>query len=69
MSKTIEEKAKKNGEQAAFHENFGLTKREWFAGMAMQGMMASNGIDFTSVDRISDMSYKLADEMLKEGAK
>lgn len=43
----------------------GLTKREWFAGMALQGMLASR----TSWYDYSKSAYKLADAMIAEGKK
>ncbi len=49
----------------------GLTKREWFAGMALQGILASgpvlsgNVIDHTL--GISKASFALADAILKAG--
>jgi hypothetical protein len=43
----------------------GLTKREWFAGMAMQGLLAHYGNGDYLVLR--DESYEIADAML-EGA-
>lgn len=62
-----------NGNKIAFpnglntDEDFnGLTKREYFAGLAMQGLSvyASNGKpDFTM---IAKMSVELADELLKQ---
>lgn len=48
----------------------GITKREWMAGMAMQGLLAysvtvsSSGLSY---DIIVEKSYKIADAMLKEG--
>jgi hypothetical protein len=48
----------------------GLTKREWFAGMALQGLCV-NGYYMSTEDRlnIAMSAYQLADAMLKEGAK
>jgi hypothetical protein len=48
-----------------------LTKREWFAGMALQGMLANASINVTNVyeEKISEWSFRQADAMLKEGAK
>lgn len=45
----------------------GLTKREWFAGMAMQGFLAGQyfrGIGYRMKELIQE-SYEIADEMLK----
>ena len=59
-----------NGEQGAFamldtngsFTQYGLTKREYFAGLAMQGMAAS---DLTYEDIAHD-SVKMADALLAE---
>jgi len=45
----------------------GLTKREWFAGMAMQGMLSSNEFAGTSPHDIKKYAYEQADAMLEEG--
>lgn len=42
----------------------GLTKREYFAGLAMQGLMANN--NSCSITHIIEMSIKTADELLKQ---
>lgn len=53
----------------------GLTKREYFAGLAMQGLMSKDyvklditeiGSTYTNVEMIADMSIKIADELLKQ---
>lgn len=46
---------------------YGLTKREWFAGMALQGMLV-NG-DGKKTEDLAVWSFGCADAMLKEGAK
>jgi hypothetical protein len=55
----------KNGEQPIvdnqFEDNKGLTKREYFAGLAMQGMLAS---DYRG--DIDIMAVKFADALLAE---
>lgn len=48
----------------------GMLLRDWFAGMAMQGILCANvsvhGMTEENVDRIvSEQSYALADEMIK----
>jgi len=49
---------------------YGLTKREWFAGMALQGMM-SNHIPESQTEKwyMATHSFAMADAVLKEGAK
>ena len=50
---------------AVAQTNFGLTKREWFAGMALQGLLAS-GKDLASF--VSE-AFLYADEMISESEK
>jgi hypothetical protein len=66
---------KPNGEQAAFANagsdqgpgSMGLTKREYFAAMAMQGILAAPKDKFTfHQDHIASMSVRYADELLKQ---
>jgi hypothetical protein len=64
-----------NGKQGAFacvdsqkqYLQEGLTKREYFTGLAMQGILAS-GRRYTDrqIDVIAKDSVKLADELLKQ---
>lgn len=59
-----------NQSESGFTQKFGLTKREWFAGMAMQGICANQ----SSVDNNSNTSHEwaatkavaIADEILKQ---
>lgn len=55
-----------NGKQPVldnqFEDNKGLTKREYFAGLAMQGM-ASNDLTY---EDIAHDAVKMADALLKE---
>ena len=44
--------------------SLGLTKREYFAGLAMQGLLASN--NGQSIDYLIHQSIKAADELLKQ---
>jgi hypothetical protein len=46
-------------------EGIGLTKREHFAAMAMQGLLASTESHYSSVN-ISQQSVKMADALLNE---
>lgn len=51
----------------------GLTKREWFAGMAMQGILTNHNFQEKWLDadsivmNVKTVAYKLADAMLKAG--
>lgn len=65
----------KNSKQTAFGYGFttadgsshveekGLTKREYFAGLAMQGFLAR---PFDSIIHVAEASVKFADALLKE---
>lgn len=46
---------------------YGMTLRDWFAGMALQGSLASNheGYEFSSIDAGAKWAYEQADAMLK----
>jgi len=45
----------------------GMTLRDYFAGLAMQGMMASNNLpNSVKNDELAAVAYDLADAMLKE---
>jgi len=58
-----------NDEGPAFPTNggcSGLTKREWFAGMALQGLMVENGTD-TPDSNLAAWAYAAADAMLLAG--
>lgn len=46
----------------------GLTKREWFAGMALSGIMANAYLRDTVGER-ARVAFILADEMIKESKK
>ena len=43
----------------------GLTKREYFAAMAMQGMLANSDLTL-SLDKTCELSIFYADELLKQ---
>jgi len=54
-----------------YREQSGLTKRECFAAMAMQGLLASSSVDQKDNDREAAYAYAkasimLADELLKQ---
>ena len=64
----FEEITERNGSGSVtkFRNHKGLTKREHFAAMAMQGLLASVGShDVTSVSEIASDSMAYADELLK----
>ena len=44
----------------------GITRRDWLAGLAMQGFCADTNC---AVEGIAKISYKLADDMIAEGNK
>lgn len=43
----------------------GLTKREQFAAMAMQGLLATGVSDFIAMDRIAERSVQQADALIE----
>ena len=50
----------------AFHKDaMGLNKREYFAGLAMQGMIAKYGAEYKA-KKIVEASVEIADELLKQ---
>lgn len=51
-----------------FYASKGMTLRDWFAGMALQGMFASdrNCWDNESREIIGEMAYAAADAMIEE---
>jgi len=46
--------------------NQGLTKREYFAGLAMQGLLATSGKLSTNSKWLSEASIRYADELLNQ---
>jgi hypothetical protein len=44
----------------------GLTKREWFAGMALQGLLASDRYKFWGTDNFALQAVMIADDVLTE---
>jgi hypothetical protein len=46
----------------------GITKREWFAGMAMQGFY-TGGTKGDSLESIAELSFRMADSMIDAGKK
>jgi hypothetical protein len=56
------------------YDNTGLTKREHFAGLALQSLIASIGAQaacttFRGIEDITDAAYAYADAMCKAGEK
>lgn len=64
----------KNAEQSAFPTQdmnsyyHGLTKREYFAGLAMQGLLANSYPDIVSLHekKVSEWAIAVSDELLKQ---
>jgi hypothetical protein len=50
--------------QGKIYTSPGLTKRQYYAAMAMQGFVASNAVVANLIGKISDYSFKLADSMI-----
>ena len=50
---------------SVFPEEFGLTKREYFAAMAMQGLLSADDDGFVSFDECARVAVKQADALLK----
>jgi len=44
----------------------GITRRDWLAGLAMQGLLANSACEFNPKD-LADFAYKNADAMIAEG--
>jgi hypothetical protein len=66
------DKATTNGQSTAFPTDIddGLTKREWFAGMALQGIIAacgnSDGVASYKENAVAINAITAADELLKQ---
>jgi hypothetical protein len=52
-----------------FLSESGMTLRDWFAGMALQGLCSSGRASEYKTSEISDAAYSLADSMLAEREK
>lgn len=50
----------------SFTPREGMSLRDWFAGMAMQGMLANTDLTHHDSDAIATLAYGLADAMLAE---
>lgn len=60
-----------NGEKQAFFSNYdtsekGLTKREYFAGLAMQGILCSKHLKTVNADVVAESAVLLADALLEQ---
>jgi hypothetical protein len=46
-----------------------ITRRDWLAGLAMQGLVAQNGLgsDYLEDEDIATLAYGQADAMIREG--
>lgn len=53
---------------SSFWTESGMTLRQWYAGIAMQGMYAADW-DNCSFEEIAESAFKQADAMIKEGEK
>ena len=67
--------ALKEGQKTGYEKHFGgLTKREYFAGLAMQGILANpfyaehlkSNIYIPAEDSVAEFAVKMADELLKQ---
>ena len=47
-------------------EKFGMSLRQWYAGMAMQGLLAHYG---HQGDNLAPTAFSVADDMIREGQK
>jgi len=43
-----------------------ITLRDWFAGMALQGVAKFDGSDAESLQKVAEQAYQYADAMLAE---
>ena len=55
-----------SGESTIWQGQGGMSLRQWYAGMAMQGLLAHYG---HQGDRLASISFSVADEMIREGQK
>ncbi len=46
-----------------------ITKREWFAGLVMQGVLSTGPFEIDAEKRIPKFCFDMADAMLEEGAR
>ena len=48
------------------NENIGLTKREYFAGLAMQGILANSSLNNLKEETVAEISVLCADKLLEQ---
>ncbi len=67
MEDHVKWKANFNGEKQAFADelNMGLTKREWFAGMALQGLLGNADLYVDIESKVAE-AIDFADAILKQ---
>jgi len=61
---TTKEKAKELGNECVFKNYNTLTRREYFAGLAMQGMAGNT--EYMEIDVIASDAVRIADALLEE---
>lgn len=54
------------GNTECWNTYYGLTIRQQFAAMAMQGLLSSGQYDDISLTTVSEMSVKFSDALIKE---
>jgi len=61
-------KEEKNGRESAFPNEWdlGLTKREWFAGMALQGLLPHAESSSLPICGLVNAALAISDELLKQ---
>lgn len=55
-----------DGEKDLNYISMGISRRDWLAGLAMQGYLAAEGLQSDQV-RISEHAYEMADTMIERG--
>ncbi|TDJ57552.1 MAG: hypothetical protein E2O41_07920 [Nitrospina sp.] len=55
-----------DGEKDLNYISMGISRRDWLAGLAMQGYLAAEGLQSDQV-RISEHAYEMADTMIQRG--
>ena len=55
------------GPNSQLISQYGLSKREWYAGMALHGILQVHGSVVGGPERTAKMSYEVADAMIRAG--